>query len=210
MYNLLMIKRLTSEEFWCCIEEAKGKKTMTWLASESKVPLSVLTSTKHRRSFLSFNNTVSVCNALGIDMNCFSQVHSWDNDVLIEKLEIDSIDFGISFWKMLEHVRLEKHWSWRYISGVSNVPATTISTAKLAKRLLPFDITMALLDGMKLSPNKVAYKLLFKDLECIPCPVYEESIEIYRSKLNRYVKELDDGDVLAVLDYVEYLRARKK
>lgn len=206
-----MNDRITGECFWAELDEAKGSKTYVRIAEESGVSLNLLNSTKHRRSFLSFDNTVRVCRVIGADLNSFTLSFSEKNDKYLVEIQHDDCPVGKRFWNILEKVLEENRWSWRHVSYMSGVAPTTISTAKVAERTLPFDITVSLLKGMEISPNAMGKCLVpYVVPEFMPVPSIEESIEIERNRLIRTIRRMDYDNLMKVADYADYLLSKDK
>lgn len=211
MYTLYMTDRITGNQFWVEFDEAKGPRSYVWIAEMSGVSLTSINSAKHRRSFLSFDNTVRICRVIQADLNSFVLSFSDENDRFLAMGNYSDYPVGKRFWKILEDVLKQNRWSWRHVSGLTGVPPTTISTAKVANRTLPFDITVSLLEGMHISPMSMG-NWLVPDVgpENIPVPSMEEKIETERNRLIRTIRRMDYDNLMKVSDYVKYLMSREK
>lgn len=211
MYTLDMTDRIKGNQFWVEFDEAKGPRSYVWISEQSGVALTLINSAKHRRSFLSFDNTVRVCRVIHADLNSFTFSFSDENDRFLVVGKYSDCPVGKRFWMILDDVLRENGWSWRYVSGMSGVAPTTISTAKGAGRTLPFDITVALLQGMHISPMAMG-KWLVPDVgpENIPVPSMEEGIETERNRLIRTIRRMDFDTLMKVADYVDYIVSRDK
>lgn len=205
-----MTQIITGEQFWNELDLAKGRNTVAWLSEVSGVPQSLLVSTRQRRSFLSFENTFLLCRALSIDMNSFIDCDELENDRLIHPVNIESPTIGRQFWVLLDKVLEYRGWSWRYVALKCNIATTTISSAKSARRTLPFDVTLKLLRGMDITPDALAMNISLSEGASALSATRKSEVDIKRDRLVRTIKRLDEIDLDNVIEYVEFIRSKTK
>lgn len=210
MYTFFMTQMITGLQFWNEVDMARGKNTIAWLAEASGVPQSLLFSARQRQNFLSFENTLLVCSSLSIDLNSFISCDNRENDRLVHPVNLGTPNVGRQFWAILDLILSYRGWSWRYVALRCNIPTTTISSAKSDARTLSFDVTLKMLEGMDLTPDALAKNIMLTKHPPLDPIEQKSEIELKRERLIRTIKRLDVAELDNIIEYVDFIRSKKK